>query len=392
MGLRFPGGADTPDRFWQLLTSQSDPVKEIPAERWDIDAYFDPTPATPGKISTRRAALLDAVADFDAHFFGVSSQLATEMDPQQRLLLEVCWEALEDAAIAPDQLAGSQTGVYIGISTNDYAWLAAQSNSGSAYRGLGNAHAIAANHISYLLNLQGPSLAIDTACSSSLVALHQACRSLRSGEIDQALVGGVNLALTPELFVTFSNARMLSPTGRCATFDAAADGYVRGEGAALVVLKRLQDAEQAGDRILAIIRGSAVNQDGRSNGLTAPSGSAQQAVIRAALRDAAVTPDQISYVETHGTGTPLGDPIEVNALSAVLNEGRRGDQPCWIGAVKSQIGHLEAAAGMAGLIKTILCLQHRHLPANLHLHTSQSPHQAGRHAAATVAQPTALAD
>jgi acyl transferase domain-containing protein len=292
------------------------------------------------------------------------------MDPQQRLLLEVAWEALEHAGLTAEQLAGSQTGVFIGLSTNDYCRLGlAGPEQNDAYASTGNAFSIAANRLSYTLDLHGPSLTIDTACSSALVALHYACQSLRSGESTAALVGGVNLILSPELSVSFSQARVLAADGRCKAFAEQADGYVRSEGCGVVVLKRLTDALRDGDNILAVVRGSAVNQDGRSNGLTAPNGHAQQAVIRQALADAAVRPAQIRYVEAHGTGTPLGDFIEIQALTTVLAEGRSPNQPCHIGSVKTNIGHTEAASGMAGLIKTVLALTHEEIPAHLHMQT-----------------------
>jgi amino acid adenylation domain-containing protein len=296
------------------------------------------------------------------------------MDPQQRLLLEVAWETIEDAGIDPQRLAGSQTGVFIGISSNDYGRLQRGSAQAiSAYAGVGNALSIAANRLSYLLDLHGPSLAIDTACSSALVAVHQACQSLRRGECDQALVGGVNVILSPAITVAFAQAGMMANDGRCKTFDARADGYVRSEGVGMILLKPLPAAIRAGDPIWAVLAGTAVNQDGRSNGLTAPNGLAQQAVIRQALHNAGIAPAQIGYVETHGTGTALGDPIEVNALKAVLSEGRPDAQPCWLGAVKANIGHLEAAAGIAGLIKTVLCLHHQQIPRQLHL-SALNPH------------------
>jgi acyl transferase domain-containing protein len=290
------------------------------------------------------------------------------MDPQQRLLLEVSWEALENAGQTQQQLAGSQTGVFIGISNYDYSRLLFNhSVTTDPYSGTGNALSIAANRLSYVLDLRGPSWAVDTACSSSLVAVHQACQSLHKGECHLALAGGVNLILSPEVTITFSKAGMIAVDGRCKTFDAKANGYVRGEGCGVVVLKRISDALRDGDNILAVIRGSAVNQDGRSNGLTAPNALSQQAVISHALENAKVQPAQISYVEAHGTGTSLGDPIEVNSLKDILMQGRSPDQPCWIGSVKTNIGHLEAAAGIASLIKVVLSLQHKEIPPHLHL-------------------------
>lgn len=367
LGLRFPG-AEHPEEFWQLLRDGVDAIQEVPSDRWDQDSFYDPDPSANGKAITRWGGFLDRVDLFDPQFFGISPREAGRMDPQQRLLLEVAWEALEHAGLAVDKLAGTTTGVFVGISSYDYSSFQFEDPQNiDAYSGTGNAHSIAANRLSYLLDLRGPSMAVDTACSSSLVAVHLACRSLQTGESNLALVGGVNLMLTPDLTITFSQARLMAADGRCKTFDARADGYVRGEGCGMLVLERLSDALREGDDILALIRGSAVNHDGRSNGLTAPNGLAQQSVIRQALKEAEVHPSQISYIEAHGTGTPLGDPIEVSALRAVLEEGRKDKQPCFLGSVKTNIGHLEAAAGVAGLIKVILALQHEEIPPHLHL-------------------------
>ncbi|HBW52247.1 MAG TPA: non-ribosomal peptide synthetase [Herpetosiphon sp.] len=360
MSCRLPG-ADSPEALWQLLLEGRSAIGFVPADRWDAQALYSPEARTPGKINTRWGGFLDQVDQFDPQVFGISGREASRIDPQQRLALEVAWETFERAGIAPDQLVGSATGVFLGISSNDYARLQfAQLDQLDAYAGTGNAHSIAANRLSYVFGLQGPSMALDTACSSSLVAVHLASQSLLAGECEQALAGGVNLILNPELSVTFAQAQMLSGTGECHTFDAAADGYVRSEGCGMVLLKRLDVAEAAGDPILAVIHGSAVNQDGRSNGLTAPNGQAQQAVIRQALAKAQIQPDQLSYIEAHGTGTPLGDPIEVAALQAVLGERQ---QPCLLGSLKSNLGHLEAAAGIAGLIKLVLAFQQQIIPA-----------------------------
>ncbi|MBE3561915.1 MAG: acyltransferase domain-containing protein, partial [Ktedonobacteraceae bacterium] len=367
IGCRFPGAPD-PQSFWRLLSEGRDGISEVPPDRWDAQAFYDASRATPGKMHTRWGGFLEQVDQFDPSFFRISPREAAHMDPQQRLLLEVAWEALEHAGIAPDSLAGSQTGVFIGISSNDYLQLQGDDLSLlDAYSGTGNAHSIAANRLSYFFDLHGPSVAMDTACSSSLLAVHQACQSLRSGECDMAIAGGVNVILVPQVTITFSQAQMMSADGRCKTFDDDADGYVRSEGCGLVVLKPLAAAERDGDPILAVIRGSAVNQDGRSNGLTAPNGPAQEAVIRQALRNAGVAPEQISYVETHGSSTPLGDPIEFDSLKAVLMQNRAPDQICAIGSVKTNIGHLEAAAGIAGLLKVVLSLQHGEIPPHLHL-------------------------
>ncbi|MET7419836.1 amino acid adenylation domain-containing protein [Dactylosporangium sp. NPDC005555] len=341
-GCRFPG-ADSLDEFWTLL-----------------DEGREPTGPDRG--------LLRQIDAFDAEFFGIAAKEAAHVDPQQRLLLEVAWEALEHAGIAPGSLAGSRTGVFVGISGSDYGRLqAAEGTELSPYSATGQALSIAANRVSYFLDLDGPSLAVDTACSSSLVAVHLACRSLRSGETTTALVGGVNLVRAPGVTEVFTRAGMMAADGRCKTFDAAADGYARAEGCGVVVLKPLAAAQRDGDPVLAVIRGSAVNQDGRSNGLTAPSGAAQQRVVRAALRDAGLAPADVGYVEAHGTGTVLGDPIEVRALTSVLAEGRTAGEPFLLGSVKTNIGHTEAAAGIAGLIKVVLMARHRRVPAHLHL-------------------------
>ncbi|TGO03690.1 hypothetical protein PN36_02185 [Candidatus Thiomargarita nelsonii] len=372
IGCRFPGGAKTPETFWQILRDGVDAIQEVPVSRWDINAFYEPD--TPGKMNTRWGGFLDEVTAFDPQFFGITPREAESMDPQQRLLLEVSWEALENAGLAAEQLAGSQTGVFIGISSNDYIRLQTASGTGlDAYAGTGTTQCIAANRLSYQLDLHGPSWAMDTACSSSLVAIHHACQSLRQGESELALAGAVNLILSPELSIIFSAANMLSPDGRCKTFDADANGYVRGEGCGILVLKCLSDATRDGDNIVALIKGSAVNQDGRSNGLTAPNSLAQQAVIRQALANAGVAASQINYVEAHGTGTSLGDPIELNALKEVLMSDRSPEQPCYIGSVKTNIGHLEAAAGIAGLIKVVLSIQQQEIPAHLHLKTL-NPH------------------
>jgi len=367
VGCRFPGAKD-PKSFWQLLRNGVDAIAQVPKERWDIDKFYDPEPGTPGKMSTRWGGFLEQVDQFEPSFFGISPREVERMDPQQRLVLEVAWESLENAGIAPSKLSGSQTGVFIALGNYDYCRLLSKDLSlVNAYDGTGNTLSIAANRLSYILNLRGPSVLIETACSSSLVALHFACRSLQSGESNLCLVGGASLMLSPEPFITYSHARMMAADGRCKTFDASADGYVRGEGCGVVVLKRLSDAVRDEDNIMAVIKGTAVNQDGLSNGLTAPNGPSQQAVIRQALENAGVMPAEISYVEAHGTGTSLGDPIEVKSLKAVLMQGREPDRPCWLGSVKTNIGHLEAASGMAGLIKVVLSLQHKEIPPHLHL-------------------------
>ncbi|ACB75246.1 type I polyketide synthase [Opitutus terrae] len=372
--LRFPG-ADTPEKLWELLRQGVDAISEVPRERWDIDAFYDPDPAAPGKMVTRCGGFVSGAEQFDAGFFGISPREAEHMDPQQRLLLETAWEALERAGVAADALAGTPTGVFVGIGSQDYSQLlvARGLDTLDPYVGSGNAHSVAAGRLAYTLGLQGPAVAIDTACSSSLVAIHLAAQSLRTGECEVALAGGVNLLLSPFITVNHSRARMLAPDGRCKAFDASADGFVRSEGCGIVVLKRLDAAQRDSDRILAVLRGSAVNQDGRTSGLTVPSGPAQQAVIRAALRQAGVTPAEVGYVEAHGTGTSLGDPIELGALQAVFGEGRPRGAPLRVGSIKTNLGHLESAAGVAGLIKAVLVLQHREIPPHLHF-KNPTPH------------------
>ncbi|PSF37562.1 short-chain dehydrogenase [Aphanothece hegewaldii CCALA 016] len=365
IGCRFPD-ADNPKAFWELLHNGKDTITDVPKKRWDSQQFDDLICTTKSNIC--QGGFLENVDQFEPEFFQISPREAEQIDPQQRLLLEVTWEALENAGLVPSQLALTKTGVYIGISHRDYLRLIEQDITRiNAHSGTGTSFAIAANRISYFFNLKGPSIAIDTACSSSLVALHQACQSLILHESDFCIAGGVNLMLSPEPTIAFSQAKMMASDGRCKTFDASADGYVRGEGCGVVILKRLEDALKDGDNIQAIIRGTAINQDGLTNGLTAPNGLSQQAVIRQALHNADVLPSQISYVETHGTGTVLGDPIEIKALKAVLMEGRSLDEPCWFGSVKTNIGHLESAAGIASLIKVILSLQHREIPPHLHL-------------------------
>nr|UUL70764.1 Myxalamid-type polyketide synthase MxaE and MxaD [Vitiosangium cumulatum] len=378
MGCRFPGGANDPETYWRNLIQGTDAISEVPPERWDVDAFYDPNPDAPGKMYTRWGGFLKNwdVDRFDARFFGIAPREAEAIDPQHRLLLEVSWEALERAGVAPGSLAGSPTGVFFGLMARDYDILQVKSGNPTridAYYGTGNETSFAAGRLSYLLGLRGPSLVVSTACSSSLVALHMACQSLRGKECNLALAGGANLILSPEYTIASCRLRSQSPNGRCKSFDAKADGYVRSEGSGVVVLKRLSDAVADGDRILAVIRGSAINHDGASSGLTVPSGPAQESLIRAALAAARVEPEQVVYVESHGTGTSLGDPIEVRALSETLCKGRDRTRPLVLGAVKTNVGHLEAAAGMAGLFKAVLALQHGQVPPNLHF-SQPSPH------------------
>ncbi|WP_338896083.1 aminotransferase class I/II-fold pyridoxal phosphate-dependent enzyme [Streptomyces sp. TG1A-60] len=359
LGCRFPGAPDV-DSYWRLLVDGRDAITEVPGGRWDADRV-----SAPGY-----GGFIDHADEFDPRFFGLSAREAIRMDPQQRLLLEIAWQTVEDAGIAPSRLAGSDTGVFVGISSHDYSELQmSRLDTIDIHAATGNAHSIAANRLSYTLDLQGPSLALDTACSSSLLAVHLACESLRRGECVAALAGGVNLLITPGLSVAFSEGNMLSPDGRCRTFDDSASGYARGEGAGLVLLKPLSAAIADGDRIHAVIRGSATGHGGRSNGLTAPKGSAQRAVIERALSQAGLSGDEIGYVEAHGTGTSLGDPVEWEGLAAVYGSSRTEGSPCLVGSVKTNIGHLEAAAGIAGLIKAALVVRNRQVPPTLHLRT-----------------------
>ncbi|XXY47428.1 SDR family NAD(P)-dependent oxidoreductase [Sorangium sp. So ce269] len=375
-GCRLPGGIESPEAFWRFLSEGRDAVGPMPPERWDTGAWYDPDPAAEGKMYVREGAFLASPDGFDAAFFGISPREATRMDPQHRLLLEATWEALEDAGMAPRSLSDRPVGTFVGIGPSDYGSLISKIGAGAAkdgYVATGVMTSFASGRLSYVLGVRGPSVAVDTACSSSLVALHLACQSLRAGECEVALAGGVQLMLSPEPFVYASRLRALSADGRCKTFSAGADGYGRGEGCAVVVLKRLRDAERDGDRILAVIRGSAVNHDGRSSGLTAPNGAAQEAVIQEALRSGGIAPGDVDYVEAHGTGTQLGDPIEVEALAAVYGAGRTKDRPLKLGSVKTNIGHLESASGIAGVLKVALSLSHEALPA--HLHAEQlNPH------------------
>jgi myxalamid-type polyketide synthase MxaC len=374
---RLPGGIRSIEDYWRLLEDGRDAITEVPPERWPLEAYYDADPQAPGKMYTRWGGFVADVDQFDAMFFGISPREAVNMDPQQRLLLEVTWEALENAGIAADGLAGSATGVFVGIGFNDYARLVAAQDvrEVNAYSGSGIQLCFAAGRVSYTLGLRGPSLAIDTACSSSLVAFHQACQSLRAGECDMALAGGVNLLLAPEGNIVLSKAGALSPSGRCKTFDAAADGMVRGDGCGAVVLKRLRDAMADGDTVMAVVQGSATNHDGRSSGLTVPSAVAQEAVIRQALKNAGMPAHDVGYVEAHGTGTPLGDPIEVQSTAAVYGHRPDAVPAVVIASVKTNLGHLEAASGIASVIKVALMLRSRSIPRHLHFQ-EWNPHLA----------------
>ena len=367
LSCRFPGSPD-PEAFWRTLRDGIDAVTDLPDDRWDKDTYYDRDPSVANKIRALQGGFLPQVDLFDPGFFGISGREAESMDPQQRLLLEVSWEALENAGIAASNLRGSPTGVFVGITTSDYARLGTENDSTDLdiYSATGGSLNVAAGRISFVLGLNGPAIAVDTACSSSLVALHLACQSLRGHECDLALAGGVNMLLAPEPFICLAKWGMMAADGRCKTFDERADGFVRGEGCGVVALKRVSDALAAGDRVLALIRGTAINQDGASSGLTVPNGLAQQAVVRAALKAAGLEPHDVDYLEAHGTGTAVGDPIEFEALAAVLGKDRPPDRPLRVGSVKTNIGHLESASGIAGLIKVVLSMGKEEIPGQLH--------------------------
>ncbi len=376
IGCQFPGGVRGPAAFWQLLCDGVDAVSEVPADRWNADTFYDSRPGQKGKSISRWAGTLESIDRFDAGFFGVSPREAECMDPQQRMLLQATWEAIDDGGELLDPSRGSPAGVFVGISTYEYAILQstiADQSSIDVYTATGGATSIAANRISYCLNLHGPSVAVDTACSSSLVALHLACASLWKGECPLAFVGGVNAIVTANTFISFSRSGMLSPDGRCKAFDATANGFVRAEGCGVVLLKPLSAALADGNPIYAVIRGTAANQDGRTNGISLPSAAAQEALVREACRTAGVAPSEVQYVEAHGTGTLVGDPIEAAALGAALGDGRDARRPLVIGSVKTNIGHMEAGAGIAGIIKTALALKHGRIPPSLHF-KNPNPH------------------
>ncbi len=365
IGCRFPGGANSPEEFWRLLRDGVEAISEVPSDRFDVDSVFDPDPARKGTMYTRRGGFVEEIDKFDAAFFGFSPREASRVDPQHRLLLEIAYEAVEDAGMSADRIAGTRTGVFVGYSAHDYSSMQMYPFNRhliDSHSMTGGASSIAANRISYMLDLRGPSFIVDTACSSALTAVHLAMRSLRNGECDLALAGGAQLNLTPEISIGFCKASMISPDGRCHAFDARANGYVRGEGGGLVLLKPLDAALADGDRIYAVLVGTGINQDGGIGGMTVPSAVAQEEMLRAGLADAGLEPSAVQYAEAHGTGTPVGDPIEAAALGAVF--GSNGDRfP--IGSVKTNIGHLEAAAGAAGLIKSALALHHGEIPPSL---------------------------
>ncbi len=375
IGCRFPGAVNSPDTFWQLLEEGVDAMSEIPPERWDIDEYYDPDAEAPGKMYVREGGFVDDIDLFDPQFFRISPREAQTLDPQQRMLLEVVWEALEDAGESADRVRGSDTGFFMGLSWHDYERNAYGMNPErlDAYSAMGNTQSIAVGRLAFALGAHGPTTLLDTACSSSLVSVHAACQSLRSGETHMALAGGVNLMISPLSTIFCCKIKALAPDSRCKTYDAAADGYARGEGCGVVVLKRLSDALADGNHIRAVIRGTAINHDGPSSGLTVPNRGAQQRVIESALKDGGLEPLDVTYIEAHGTGTSLGDPIEIGALGDALGAGRPQDRPLRVGSVKTNIGHLEAAAGIAGLIKAALAVEHGKIPKHLHF-KEPSPH------------------
>ena len=370
MACRLPGGIRNPDEYWQFLCRAEDAITNIPSERWSAEAYFDADPAAAGRTYAAHGGFIDGIDRFDAGLFDISPREAEQLDPQQRMLLEESWTALEDSGDLSAKLAGSRTGVFVGAATHDYErrhLTSADPTRIDVHSLTGSAVCIASGRIAYALGLEGPAITVDTACSSSLVAVHLACQSLREEGCELAIAGGVNALLDPALSIYLSRARALSAAGRCRAFDESADGFVRSEGCAIIVLRRLSDALARGDRIRAVIRGSALNNDGRSNGLTAPNGAAQRRLLSDALRASGVEPHQVGYVEAHGTGTPLGDPIEFGAIASVFGQRPPDLPPLAIGSVKTNLGHLEAAAGVTGLMKVVLSLQHGQIPAHLHL-------------------------
>ena len=370
IGCRLPGGVVDPETFWEFLADGRSGIVEVPEDRWTLDRYYHEDPSVPGRMHTKWGGFTENLDKFDARFWGITPREAQRMDPQQRWLLETAWEAIEDSGTAPSRLRGTSVGCFVGVSTHDYSGIQGETITNSdAHTNSGITLSIAANRVSYLMDLTGPSLAVDTACSSSLVALSIAVRSIWAGECDAALVGGVNCMCTPHPTVGFAKASMLSPDGQCFAFDARANGYVRGEGAGMVYFKKLSKAVADGDRIYSVIHAAVMNQDGHTSSMTVPGADAQAAMLRKAYAESGIDPKNVVYMEAHGTGTPVGDPIELSALGRVLSQGRSDDDRCLIGSVKSNIGHLEAGSGIAGLIKASLVLHKDQVPPNANFKT-----------------------
>ncbi|HEX9062238.1 MAG TPA: type I polyketide synthase, partial [Clostridia bacterium] len=370
IGCRLPGGINNPGEFWRALSEGKDLTSDLPEDRWSLEKFYDKDKTKPGKLGTYHGGFIENIDKYDPQFFGISQREAPFIDPQQRLMLEISWEAMEDGGLDPHKLSGSDVGVFVSGFTLDYKVLQFKNEAVEhidTYTATGSMMTMLSNRVSYTYNFKGPSITVDTACSGSLVAVHLACRSLINNECSCALAGGVTVMASPEYTIAETKGGFLAPDGRCKTFDSSANGYARGEGAGVVVLKRLSDAVKDGDQIYAVITGSGVNQDGHTNGITVPNGESQEALMREVYKRANISPSQITYVEAHGTGTPVGDPIEANAIARVVSSERSEGNKCIVGSVKTNIGHLEAAAGIAGLIKTSLVLKHKQIPPHLNL-------------------------